>query len=239
MQVALLVLGVGSLTVQFTGCTILGMAVGAHEDARAPRRYHPIERSRLRRVDPGSAVRLRLTDSTVVWGTYQGVVNEPGPSYPAAYDAWRTNEPAPTIALGAHVTIGRVHGRAGVGAFAGFDEVGVRYAGDAGAAKSVPWRNVARVVADSVDAPVARWRAAFADGTLPLAVQLSVQEPDGHVRTVDFGDVREVAVPARGYGVLEGAVVGLVMDAIVIHAVTRPQKQPDCGSVNPSYGGSF
>lgn len=243
LQALVLVLGVGSLTVQFTGCTAIGYGLGRFVDSRQKTRYRPADPARRFRIESGTEVRLRLRDSTIVQGVYTGVVSRPSGAYAVAYEAWRAGQPEATPRLGERVSIDRTHGRTRSAVFAGFDDTGIRLDDpNPNRTPLVKWQDIRAARTGRGELPVAAWQASVRDGTLPLSVQLAIRQRGGAMRSVDAYDVAQLEVGVPKHGVVVGTVLGVAADATVIVGITAfaswstGSTGQDCGG---PYGGSL
>jgi hypothetical protein len=234
---------VACFTLQVSGCTAAGYGIGSLIDARTATRLHPGEAYQLELLENGSPVRLVLRDSTVVRGTYAGLVERAPEEFARIYERWRDALPpnARPGPLGEETTVDRDGGRPLQSPLAGFDYDGVRLQwNNPNRRLPIPWSRVERLASASDTISGSQLRQSLKADSLPLLVQLRFKQADGTMRILDAKDVAivEVGSPKRGRQI--GTIVGITADAIVVVAVIiarRPPSRPrdECAQPPNSY----
>ena len=242
LESLLLAAMVGSLSLQFTGCTAIGYGVGAFIDSRGSHRLRQVEARKRFALENGVRVRLVLRDGSDVRGRYAGLVRVAAASYADRYEAWRAGQGDAAPRIGEEVRIERANGHVRRAEFAGFDNAGVSVrGGNPNRPPVVAWEELAALTSPRGTLTGDELRVARDAGALPLAVMLAVRTPDGARRLVDPQDVAGVDATPPQHAAIYGATLGLTADIVVLIVTIRPptvQQQPDCGGQSPS-GGLF
>lgn len=203
-----------------SGCTLIGLAIGAHADAG--KRPQPVEPARLFTAEKGQRLDLTLADGQVVHGKLLGLEPLPSDEYAQRW-AWarqRLGPEAPLPSLGAPV-----YGLDGSDlgqAFEGVDPgtVLVSRPGQPGLV-----RLALGAVGGVGQGPERLDRPALLrllhEGRLPARSQVVLSGPGREARRVAPDEVARVSlVPARN-GKLTGALAGLAVDALVVGLALR------------------
>lgn len=219
--VAIAALG-ASFAIHIGGCSLIGVGMGTNADAHKP----PIERLQpgLMRIDPGARITVLLDDSTQAAGVYRGPQRMPDAEYRALYDAWRAvySRGASFPAIGERVE----QSWGGRGEFVAFSAEGIeirpgRWDPEVTGLDRLGW--IVRPSGERLDLREARDLAIAGD--LPMATALRLQTRSGE-RVVPIHRVALVEVVNNRHAARNGFIAGLVVDAIIIHLLTRPDGLP-------------
>lgn len=207
------------------GCTLIGLAIGAHSDAA--KRPQPVEPARLATVEKGQRLDLTLADGQVLHGKLLGLEPLPSDEYARRW-AWarqRLGPEVPLPPLGAPVF--GLDGSDLGQAFEGVDP-GTVLASGPGRPGLV--RLALAAVGGVGQGPERLDRAALLrllhEGRLPARSQVVVSGPGREARRVAPDEVAQVSlVPARN-GKRNGALAGLAVDALVVGLALSSLNEP-------------
>lgn len=252
------------LAIQITGCSLLGLGVGAVMDSRRPRRDRMIPSNEVAEVRPGSFVEFRLRDSSVVVGKYLGVDQHFTAGYAERYAAWRAGLDstlhAPT--LGEEVRLVETTRRSRVGNFAGFGYRSALLERPGEKPRIYPFEELIEIrTADGAKIKVKQFAELEADGGLPTRVGFWVAVPAaeseaagerwlGHLKrrrpafadTIEVlaDDLRWVRASSQSSATRTGFYVGLTTDlvglAVILSAAGAANSSPGCDLSGVSFG---
>jgi hypothetical protein len=220
MLCGLAVVAVVAVTVQLSGCSLIGLGIGAISDASKPDEVS-IPGWKLETVKPGSEVTLILRDGERISGMYVGTAAVPTADYAARYAECRSRLQKGDLlpALNDSITIFLTNGERLKRRFAGFDaqHLLVTWQG-----RPEPARLALKAVRAIQDSQGHLLKAEtvselMASGQIPLTSQMVVQTSEGKT-TLPLEQVQMVQVPAKKHGKLTGFLIGATVDAIVIAA---------------------
>ena len=207
------------------GCTLIGLAVGAHADAG--KRPQPVEPARLATVEKGQRLDLTLADGQVLHGKLLGLAPLPSDEYARRW-AWAREQLGPGVPLpplGAPVfgLDGSDLGRA----FEGVDP-GAVLASRPGQPGLL--RLDLAAVGGVGQAPERLDRAALLrlvhEGRLPARSQVVLSGPGQETRRIGAEYVAQASVVPAKNGKLTGALVGLAVDALVVGLAVTSLNEP-------------
>lgn len=240
-RVAGLLLVAGFVAAHSVGCSFLLPLVASGSDDHAAGRLLPAED--LLQIDTG--IRLRIADSTGTQaeGTFRGLAPDADSAYAVRYERFLATAAVPgvprlgeTTRLAPRSILGKVAVHSG--GFAGFDYRGVLLSDDAGRVKRFEmirvdsmWREDGRGVSGLQLASL------DADHALPsrtmLLVDQSAHDANGVRRTrrvrVPWESARLVQAVGRGSQAGQALLAGLVIDGLIVYALTRPHEQRSSG----------
>jgi len=212
------VFGVAAAALLSTGCSLVGLGVGAALDGKRNRAAKTayLQGFEVSRIKPGARLTLVLTGGERIAGRYEGLDTAPvaaeyGPRYARARaDVHELALPD----LGERVILQTVSGSATTGAFAGFDlgQIVLQPDGEARTVRLTLQHLATLTLADGTALSGPRLEALAADRRLPLVSRIVLGEsrvPLEQVKSVEFR-------PQSHQGRATGLVVGAVIDAIVV-----------------------
>lgn len=226
----------GFLGAHSLGCSFLLPMIASGSDDHTAGRLLPAED--LLQLDTG--IRLRIADSsgTRAEGTFRGLSQDSDSAYALRYERFLSGGDGPDVPrLGerARLVPRSILGRIAVhsGRFAGFDYRGLLLSDDAGRVKRFEmvrvdslWREDGRGVSGLQLASL------DADHALPsrtvLLVEESAHDVNGVRRTrrvkVPWESARLVQAVGRGSQAGQALVAGLLIDGLIVYALTRPHE---------------
>jgi len=215
-----------ALGIAASGCSLIGLGVGAISDSR--QKMLTLPGWQIETVAKGRDVVLSLADGSTLAGKFEGLVPEPWEEYRTRYASFRSREGAPRLpVLGPGATVKGRNGVVTQGDLLGFD-AGVVLIGYAG--RSAPARislDVVESLSDDQGTTLESGQLAWLASTraLPLQTTIAISGESGR-RHVPSDDVRQVVVPATRHGKLAGFLIGAVIDAVVIAAIASDDPPP-------------
>ena len=218
MRIAAHGLGVVSLALGASGCTILGGAIGSRADERNRRVTHgPVES--VYTVQRGHGIALVLASGDTLRGEYRGHRVVDAGEYAARHARWLERDP---LALEAPKPGDTVHVRTGTGppravVFRGFTPGGIRVGPHPEASEPLAWGMFwAMQREDGTIYPIARLRDAERAGALPSDLDISVAARDG-VQEVPANEVRQIELAGRRTKHwVKGMLIGAAIDGALV-----------------------
>lgn len=262
----LFVLVLAPFAVHLTGCSILGLGIGAVMDSQRPRRDRMIPSNEVGEVRSGSFVEFRLRDSSVVVGKFLGVDQDFSAGYAERYAAWRAGPDSAyrAPALGEEVRLVERSRRSRIGRFAGF---GYRSALLERMGKSPQIYLFEDLIelrtADKTRIKVERFAELEAEGRLPTRVGAWVARPSaspktagerwlGHLKRerpafadtveVSADELRWVRASSQSSAARTGLYIGLTADLVglaVVLSAASASSSPGCDLSGVTFGPGY
>jgi len=219
----LLALLVVVVAAALTGCSLIGLGIGASIDRDNAGKRKPIEAWQVVAVGPGTPVDVSLRDGGQLSGKYVGLVPVPPEQYADSFERSReANGSAHPPVLGSTVTVAVKSGKQKQGELLGFDlkSLVIREAGG----KQPTAVELSRVVrlSDSAGGDVegeTLRRMALA-GKIPYLSAMAVDTASGRTQ-VPLDLVARIDVPKKSHATLTGFLVGAVIDAVLVVAAVN------------------
>lgn len=239
------------LSIQISGCTVLGLVIGGSLDRAASGRMRPGTQAQAVRIPTGTRVAVHFKDGRRLEGTYEGLSADVDPAYRARWQAWRETTGAVTRIpdLDEPVVLmeqrhDRIDGREVRGFFAGFgpQRVHLRLGRDAASPRG---RTVAIPLGDALDMTFDSTGYFARDEVLTLATQAPLQTVlrlEGR-HGVALWPLPSTDVDSIAFGVRDqtyrnlGLVLGVAADATLFLMVATLASTPPCGA--PDLSGLF
>jgi len=231
MLCGLAVVAVAAATVQLSGCSLIGLTIGARSDASKPD-YVRIPGWSVRSVKPGTPITVMQRDGARLHGLYDGITLVSAPAYARRYAGCQQRlQPEVALpALGDSIAVKLTSGTQLERRFSGFDLREVLVTAEGKTAPSrLPLKAVASITdrrgnvidADKLDSLLLR-------GEIPAVSAIAVKTATGRT-SIPADQVQQLEVRNTKQGKLIGFLVGAAVDAIVIVAVvnaSRPTAKP-------------
>ena len=211
-----------------TGCSLIGLGIGALVDKDKAGKTKPIEARRVGAVGPGTAVDISLTDGGQLSGKYVGLVPVPPEQYADSFARSReANGSEHSPALGSTVTVALKSGKEKHGELLGFNPRLLVIRETAGQPSTdVELSRVVRLsdsAGDGVEGEVLL-RMALA-GKIPFLSAMAVDTASGRTQ-IPLDRVARIDVPEKGHAKLVGFLVGAVIDAVIVVAAVSSLHEP-------------
>lgn len=204
------------------GCTLIGLGIGAAID-KSHKSVDTVEGWRITRIAKGTPVQVLLRDGRQVQGIFNGLRFD-GTEYAQRYEKRQKQAEAGVLPpLGDAITVSSRKGKTIAGRLEGFELVSITLRPEGGAPPlDVPFEKVAAVsYAGHEPLSGAQLQTLSGRGALPLRNRLAV----GDV-LVSVEDVSRIEVPRHGHAKAIGALIGLVVDGIIIAAMIDYASHP-------------
>lgn len=205
-----------------TGCSLIGLGIGAAVDSQNKDREIP--GWELTEVEPGAPISLLLVDGSRISGRLGGVELIPPSDYASRYAEARRalGSQTPLPALGPGARLLGVQGGSGSGQLLGFTTRGVVFHLE-GRADPIhyPYEKVAELSdAEGVAIDGTALRSLVGAGRLPLSAQL-ILDVGGQSQRIPLDRVTQATVRAKhkGHAKLVGFLIGAAVDVVVVVSV--------------------
>jgi hypothetical protein len=219
----------GAGAVALCGCTLIGLAVGAHSDHGKPLQEKPVDREEVDMLKPGADIQVQLWDGRRLTGEYAGLEwarpDQYGPRYEAARTELAPEMVLPALGPGARLVV--TNGNMATGDFRGVGPGFVRFVEPGRAEESIKTHRIVTltdaggrsVTGEALDALVKERR-------LPTVTGLRVWTVDGN-EVIDHAQVAGVSRLVRSHsGRTTGLLVGLAIDVAVVGWFAYEMSQP-------------
>jgi len=214
-----------ALACALTGCSLIGLGIGAKIDSSHKAPSMVLDGWDLERVAKGTRVRVVRRRSGAAEGVFKGL-DVSTQEYDQRYESWRGGQAASGALprIGDSITVEGTSGKVRPGAFLGFEYQSLAFREDGEAFdRHVFYRDISRVSAAGGGA----WEGAqlsglAAEGRLPLRSCMLLDKA-----RIPLEDVSRVEVWRAGKtGKLVGFLLGAVVDGIVIAALVSDDSPP-------------
>ena len=236
MRTLIVLLAAAFSSVQFSGCTVIGFAVGARID-KENARSNRVAWSEAKTVSKGRTVAVTLTSGDTLYGRFTGLSALPADSYRFLYDSLRSLQDGALPRLGEDISVVPDSGHSYSGVFRGFDaEALVVRRTSTDTLSYLPLSTISRLRKyNGRPYNLSRLRAIASSRALPSRNEF-VMRSDGQTVNVPLPQIREVCVrPCFTFNCVLGAAAGLAIDAAVVGLITvswsntEPRSAPGTG----------
>jgi hypothetical protein len=209
-----------------TGCSLIGLGVGASIDKDNAGKRKPIEPSEVVAVGPGTPVDVFLRDGGQLSGKFMGLVPVPPEQYADSFARSReANGSEHPPLLGSTVTVAVKSGKQKQGELLGFGlkSLVIRETG-AEQPTAVELSRIVRVsdsAGDDVDGRALQ--RLVTEGKIPLLSAMAVDTASGRTQ-IPLDLVARIDVPRKSHGKMTGFLVGAAIDAVLVIAAVNSLK---------------
>jgi hypothetical protein len=220
------------LSVSLSGCTVVGLGLGALQDSKAPPKAKPVAKSEVDTLAVGEAIEIQLWDGTRLSGKYQGLRWENPDAYAPRYEEARgklaKDVAIPALGPGARVVV--TSGGSAAGEFVGVGAGVIRFV-ETGTEMSIGLDRILTLAdAEGRSASGTTLTELVAARRLPTLAGLTVDGKAG-TRTVDYADIAGVSrLSKRNTGKLTGVLAGLTLDLVAVAVVMSSDGSSNSGS---------
>ena len=233
------------VSVEITGCSLIGFGIGSAIDAGRVGRLRPGDRTVLFKLEPGSRILVRRADGTTIAGVYRGLETQPDSEYLRRYAAWADTAQlafrAPRIGETVRIEGGdgrTMAAKAREVTFLGFGPQRIHYRPRRSKATYEPFKSL-RGIRDSSGHVISKAALTQVSGRLPTQLIAIIREGQTE-REVDLLDDRlvELRFAEMHHGFrTAGFIVGITVDATLLVAAAALSSSSSSTSCSPSYTG--
>jgi len=207
----------GIFAVHVTGCSLIGLGVGAILDSEQPNTA-PASMDRLGKVDPDRRIELVRIDSATIQGRFAGLRSVPPVDYRAQYDAWRASlgDSLRLPDLDARIRVVTRTGEYRTAQLRGFGHRSVVLEDAKKGVSEIPLDDLVSLAPDSgasclAESLLARWTPA----SNPDRLRIQVMAGDQTFASVSPDSVAQVNLETIKHGAMVGFLVGAGVDLLV------------------------
>jgi hypothetical protein len=206
----------GALILQWCGCSVIGLGIGAASDSKKPSQIQGWE---VEKVDPGKTVTLVLRDSSRIKGKFIGLERLQDQEYAETYDQARELKPDGVVLpkLDDTVSITTKTEKKFEGEFFGFDHgyILLRIVGR-NMTNQVSMNNIKSIEQKNGNAiGQTMIEKLLSDGRIPSSSVIVMKNELGKMRT-NIEKVPLIRDPVRKNGKWIGLGIGVAIDAVVL-----------------------
>jgi len=218
------------LVFQMSGCSLIGVGVGALADSGIPPRSMVIEWKDIRAVPPGRIVSLQFKDGHIEQGSFLGIRQVPEAEYSKLYKtAQYENGDARLPNVGEKLSVLASDGSRRDAIFSGFDLDAygkpsfLLEFGERSGTYPAPIPLIKEIQSDNGNPlDLGKINALLSAGRVPFASRIGVviEAPAGvSTKLISWPEIRSVEVKNKRRGWLTGLIVGGSLDAVVLISV--------------------
>jgi hypothetical protein len=196
-----------------SGCSLVGLGVGAITDSREPR-YSPRDLRQAPAIPLHAQVSLVLADSTRVVGRLEASRRAPDDEYAKRYAAWREALPDSVWlpAIGEPITLDLLDHSVKAGRFHGLTYRALRYQDPKGRTRELALDRIARLRGEGErEYPVEVIHHHEREGTLPIFWQLQIRSRSGKA-WVDCERIATIEMEPARHGKRNLSLIGVGLD---------------------------